>query len=415
MMALLAALVSLSHSTYARPAYAEQLIFPLNPLHNHASCIVECPNGDLLACWYRGTGERTADDVAIMGSRLRRNAEQWIAPFLMADTPGFPDCNPCMLVDPRARLRLFWPVIIDNNWESALLLQRVSTDYQRHAGAPRWTDSGVVLLKPGKEFAARVEAELDRQWSRLASSLSPEERARLNEYVKERRAAAGNKLSTRLGWMPRPHPVALPSGRILLPLYSDLFDFSLIAYSDDDGATWQASEPIVGPGNVQPSLALCKEGNLVAYFRDNGPAPKRVMVSESRDEGMTWTSPVDTDLPDPGAGVEVIVLRSGRWVLVNNDTEQGRHSLALSISEDEGRTWTRKYRLQHDTPGSGAGSYSYPSIIQARDGRLHVTYSYTPNEMDRARLGGTGQSIKHVSFTEEWMLANAVPMQAKGR
>jgi len=71
-MALLLALASLSGATYALAPYTERLVFPLEPLHNHASCIVECPDGGLLACWYRGTGERTADDVAIMGSRLRR-------------------------------------------------------------------------------------------------------------------------------------------------------------------------------------------------------------------------------------------------------------------------------------------------------------------------------------------------------
>ena len=42
--------------------YEAELIFPLEHWHNHASCIVECPNGDLLVCWFHGSGERTADD-----------------------------------------------------------------------------------------------------------------------------------------------------------------------------------------------------------------------------------------------------------------------------------------------------------------------------------------------------------------
>ncbi len=32
-----------------------ELIFPLNSQHNHAPGIVECPNGDLLVSWYRGS------------------------------------------------------------------------------------------------------------------------------------------------------------------------------------------------------------------------------------------------------------------------------------------------------------------------------------------------------------------------
>src|SRR6516164_3501312 len=86
------------------PFYESELIFPPEHLHNHASCIVECPNGDLLACWYNGSGERSADDVKVEGARKRKQDRNWSARFVMADTPGFPDTNPCMFVDPQKRL-----------------------------------------------------------------------------------------------------------------------------------------------------------------------------------------------------------------------------------------------------------------------------------------------------------------------
>src|SRR5258707_8856171 len=95
-----------------KPFLKGELIFPPQALHNHGSCLVECPNGDLLCCWYRGSGERKADDVAVYGARRRRGQEQWSRPFLLADTPGFPDTNPCLLVDPRGQLWLIWPTII---------------------------------------------------------------------------------------------------------------------------------------------------------------------------------------------------------------------------------------------------------------------------------------------------------------
>ena len=408
-MAILLTLAVLGRLPGATPTRVDRLIFPLNPKHNHASCIIECPNGDLLVCWYRGSGERTADDVAIMGSRLRKGSKAWSPEFVLADTPGFPDCSPCMVVDQKSNLRMFWPVILNNRWESALLRYAVSSDYQRRAGAPRWTGGGVVLLKPGDEFTAKVESDMPRLWRPYAASAALESGEKLEEYLAARTKAASDKLSMRLGWMPRPHPVTLSDGRMLLPLYSDLFDFSLIAYSDDVGDTWSVSEPIVGPGNVQPAIAVRRDGTLVAYMRDNGPPPQRVMVSESRDRGQTWTEPRDMELPDPGAGVDVVVLKSGRWVLVNNDTENGRHSLALTISEDEGRTWPRKVHLEHDHSVPEAGSYSYPSIIQARDRKIHVTYTYTPNAEDRAKLGGQGKSIKHVELTEDWIMQASKP------
>ena len=71
-------------------------IFPLQGKHVHSSSIVECPNGDLLACWFHGSGERTADDVVVQGARLKKGRKKWSPVFLMADTPRFPDCNPVL-------------------------------------------------------------------------------------------------------------------------------------------------------------------------------------------------------------------------------------------------------------------------------------------------------------------------------
>jgi hypothetical protein len=43
--------------------------------------------------------------------------------------------------------------------------------------------------------------------------------------------------------MPRVHVTVLPSDRWLLPLYSDTFSVSIVAISDDKGATWVTSSP----------------------------------------------------------------------------------------------------------------------------------------------------------------------------
>src|ERR1700745_2748250 len=102
----------------AARSYKAELVSPPHPQHNHAPGIVECPNGDLLVSWYRGSGERGADDVAVYGARLGKGSEPWSEPFLLADNPGFPDCNTTMFIDAQKRLWLFWPVILDNSWSS---------------------------------------------------------------------------------------------------------------------------------------------------------------------------------------------------------------------------------------------------------------------------------------------------------
>jgi predicted neuraminidase len=378
----------------AQAAPQSQLIFSPHPKHNHGSCIVELPNGDLLACWYRGSGERTADDVAVMGARLRRGAKSWSEPFVMADTPDLPDTNPCMFVDDRSRLWLFWCTIQNNQWESALAKYRITSDWKGSA-APKWQWQDTLHFKPGTQFEAVVKRELETQWLPTIRSMPEPVRTRLlglSEVVLKR---AADRLQQRLGWMFRVHPFVTKTGRILLPLYSDGFSFSMMAYSDDRGGTWTCTPPLVGAGNVQPTIAQRRDGTLVAYFRDNGPPPKRVMVCESVDNGATWSRVRDTDVADPGAGVEVLALRSGRWIMVGNRTENGRHQLAVSISTDEGRTWPNVKYLEREP--EGGGGFSYPSVIQARDGTIHVTYSWNVK-------GTAGESIKYVRFQENWLL-----------
>ncbi len=387
-----------------RSFFTSELIFPLEHWHNHASMVVEQPSDELLACWFHGSGERTADDVVVLGARLKRGEQRWSAPFLMADTPGYPDTNATMFVDPHKRLWLMWPTILANEWHTALMKYKIASDYSGD-GPPRWQASEVLHVTPGDGFARAVSAEADRI---LASGRQAPQVA---AYLERRTRDAADKLTRRLGWMTRAHPYVLDGARLIVPLYSDGFDFSLMAISDDWGTTWKTSAPLVGPGNIQPSLARRKDGTLVAYMRDNGPPPKRLMASRSSDRGETWTAVEDTELPNPGSGAEALVLRSGAWALVYNDLERDRYSLAVSLSEDEGRTWRWTRHIERDADPSEPerrGQYHYPSIIQAADGTLHVTYSYfIPAAVAQKDTEGRllRKSIKHAHFNEAWIRA----------
>ena len=179
--------------------------------------------------------------------------------------------------------------------------------------------------------------------------------------------------------MTRAHPFVLEGRRLIVPLYSDGFDCSLMAITDDWGKTWQTSNALMAVGNIQPSIVQRNDGTLYTLMRDNGPPPKRLLQSESRDRGETWGPVTDSPLPNPGSGAEIIRLRDGRWLLISNDTERGRHSLAVQLSADEGKTWPWLRHLEYDPPGPEAGAFHYPSMIQARDASLHATYSYHLN------------------------------------
>jgi predicted neuraminidase len=130
--------------------------------------------------------------------------------------------------------------------------------------------------------------------------------------------------------MTRIHPLILKNGKIILPLYSDGFNMSLMAISDDDGATWKPSLPVVGRGPIQPALAQRKNGDIIALMRDSGDEPNRVQTSTSKDSGASWSAAIKTDIPNT-ASVEVCVLNDGRWMFIGNDIEGGRHRLSLYL------------------------------------------------------------------------------------
>ncbi len=359
-----------------------QLVFPPQEKHVHSSSIVACPNGDLLACWFEGSGERSADDVRIRGARLIRGAKSWSPVFEMADTPDYPDCNPVLFLDNEQRLVLIWAVVRANRWEAAELKYRISNDFQK-AGPPQWQWQDIILLKNKDRFRDTIREGFDKlpstghTWAEYAP-----------EYERLILESAADAVKREMGWMPRIAPTILPGGRILLPLYSDGFNLSLIAISDDNGATWRPSAPIVGRGNVQPVIFRRKSAELLALMRDNGNPPGRIMQSSSRDNGETWSPVMDIDLPNPGASIAGLVLENGVWCLVFNDQEEGRFNLSLALSRDEGRSWVIKMIIEKSADEKN--QFSYPAIIQSADGRIHLTYTWRRDK----------KSIKHVILDE---------------
>ncbi|WP_460473890.1 sialidase family protein [Emticicia fontis] len=343
------------------------LIFPTQEKHVHGSSIVSLPNGDFLAVWFQGSGERTADDVRIMGARLKKGDKSWSEPFLMADTPNLPDCNPVLFLNQENKLFLVWIAVQANKWEQSILRFKTSTDYNQ-SGAPVWNWQDNILLKPNDDFAKEVAARLKslpdthHGWAGYA----PEYDGMISE-------ASQDATKRSIGWMTRIKPLLMPNARIILPLYSDGFNMSLMAISDDNGTTWRPSLPLVGRGPIQPAVVQKKNGNLVAYMRDSGDSPTRVHYSESTDKGESWSATVKMDIPNT-ASVELLVLNDGRWVFLGNDIYDGRYRLSLFLSDDEGKTWKWKIRMEDHEPNKGG--FSYPSLIQTKDGLLHMTYSY---------------------------------------
>jgi predicted neuraminidase len=292
----------------------------------HASTIAETSQG-LVAAWFGGSHEG-GDDVAIWLSRLVGG--RWTAPVTVAtgeqaDGKRFPCWNPVLAPWPGGTLRLFYKV--------------------GPSPATWW----------GMWSASR---DGGATWSRAA---------RLPDGI--------------LGPI-KNKPVQLPGGVIVSGSSSESvgddsrwrIHFELTA---DSGRTWTRVVPRSLPDRpeieaIQPAILLHGGSALHALGRTRAGY---VFETWSADGGRSWGALSLTRIPNPNAGIDAVALRDGRFLLVYNHTRQGRSPLNVAISPD-GRAWSALFELESDP-----GEYSYPAVIQARDGMVHVTYTWNRNRI----------------------------------
>ena len=168
-------------------------------------------------------------------------------------------------------------------------------------------------------------------------------------------------------------PLALPDGSLLCP--SSHEDEKLgwrvfLERTTDRGLTWSKVGPLNDGrtlGAIQPSFLVHPGGRLQILCRSR---QGKIAEAWSADRGVSWSSMTLTGLPNPNSGTDALTLADGRHLLVYNPVDQGRTPLAVATSPD-GKTWRTTLNLE-----DGPGEYSYPAVVQAADGRVHVTYTW---------------------------------------
>ena len=177
-------------------------------------------------------------------------------------------------------------------------------------------------------------------------------------------------------------PVELADGTILCPTSNETDDTDEwtvhMESTKDFGRTWSRTMPLNDPkefGAIQPSILFLGNEKLAAIGRSR---QGKVFQLASNDSGRTWEPMSLTDLPNPNSGTDAVTLNNGQHLLVyNHVTKQsqewgGRRSpLNLAMSED-GNTWKQIMELENEPKQE----FSYPAIIQTRDGLVHITYTW---------------------------------------
>ena len=95
--------------------------------HTHGLTLTEMPSGDLFAVWFSSnpSGERDANECRLIGAWLPRSEigkenAQWSDPFEVYNLDGVPSNNPVAYVDGNGRLWVFFNVILNGQWVSAI-------------------------------------------------------------------------------------------------------------------------------------------------------------------------------------------------------------------------------------------------------------------------------------------------------
>lgn len=301
------------------PREADGFVFEDAPFEScHASTIVETRDGGLLCAFFAGKEE---GDPSVGIWIARRGANGWSAPMEVAngvaeDGTRHPCWNPVLFqpASPEgAPLMLFYKVgPSPSTWWGMLMTS---------------ADSGRTWTKP----------------------------VRLPEGI--------------LGPI-KNKPIQLEDGTILCGSSTEHDGWRVhFERTTDLGKTWTKSEALNDKALslIQPTILRPGGKHLVALCRSR---QGKVYQFRSPDRGQTWSAPEATELPNSSTGVDGATLADGRHVLIYNHTPRGRTPLNVGISTD-GKTWRPGPVLE-----SEPGEYSYPAVIQARDGRVHVTYTW---------------------------------------
>jgi predicted neuraminidase len=95
-----------------------------------------------------------------------------------------------------------------------------------------------------------------------------------------------------------------------------------------------------------------------------------------------------SSLPNPNSGIDGVTLSDGRHLLVYNHTKGGRTPLNIAVSKD-GKNWRPAVTLETEP-----GEYSYPAVIQAADGKVHVTYTWKRRRVRHVVVDASHQAFR---------------------
>lgn len=339
----------------------------------HGANAIELANGDIFVTWYSGSYEggedqriagavRSADGhwqpTHVVLNRFEYQGETWIPEI------GIPTLNP------RGGIRLFF-------WACPLSTFRLVKNPGAVQLGGGW-GGGSWFPIPAITYEGLV-------WTRTI----PDSLVFVAELNSDFVAGAPRLFAEERGLVVMGAARQLQSGSWMLPYHTERKDcwfHSRFFVSDLMQDRWESRGDIFAPpGCLEPVIVQFATGEILCFMR-RGAYDGHIWRAVSRDEGRTFTEPMQTNLRNPYAGVDLgLSSTSARLLIVYNDSYRMRTPLTVGISADAGITFHMR------DVESTAGIFAYPKLLEDSKGLWHLFYTY--NYM----------FIKHVWFDEEWL------------
>lgn len=301
----------------------------------HASNVVELHGGDLMASWFGGSAEGKPD-IAIWASR--RHDGKWSAPAELAREPQIATYNPVMFYTKDNRLWFYY---------------KFGPNPASWSAARRWSDddgktwSAIEHLPAGVSGPIRTKPLVMKDGT-VVSGTSVESYRTWAVWIE--RSIDNGKTWKRIG------PITVPRQ----------FAKETAAEKEVDPTPYSWGKTY---GIIQPSVVEMSGRKLRLYARATTQIG-HIVIADSIDAGLTWGDARPLSLLNPNSGIDAVHLRDGRYVMVYNDSVTERTPLNLAVSKD-GEHFEKFSTLEGEP-----GEYSYPAMIEARDGGLEITYTW---------------------------------------
>ncbi len=349
---------------------AAETYLPILDPSSHAANLLELKNGDVLCVWFSGAWEGQSG-VGIVMARRPHGSRNWRSPVLIDRQAGASYQNPVLFQELDGTLDLYHSTQqADAGEANAHVLHLVSND-----DGVTWTKPTLLFGKPGAFTRHPVVILKDGAWMLPLSYITS--------------AGIGADSET---------------------------NYSATEISRDNGATWKECVMAGSEGKIQPSVVALAPGRLIAFFRSRA---SDFIFSSASSDGCVWSPATATVLPNNNASIQAFRLHDGHVVMAFNNSSKSsaggglRKPLSVALSLDGGSTWPyvrdveegrHGYGLAEQTPKEpGREEYSYPSIIETREGEILVAFTYRR------------QTIKVVSITEDWIRQEGTDGEFPGR